>query len=622
MAQPCDYLKIGKTLGNGAYGTVYKVTADDGSIYALKSFKVDDVRLGVETPVELNIMFGIQSPYLQEGLKIYTPGECNDLIGILQPWRQSDFIRFVEGNPLYADIKTIFLHAALGVRVLHKRGYLHLDIKNANILVETTHTPQNTNVVGIVTDFGLAAVYDKEVPLKTIVERVTSLYRAPEGFLMTHTGEYTMTPKIDIWSLGMTYLYALNGFHYIFYDLTVKNMNRLNSLRYMLPQNYDKLGPRDVDKNIINQYFRKDAHHLMAKDGVNISQILEKIKTLSRSNDVYNVTEFNILRVLVEPGYMDTQAYGLDIDKMEKDYPLLGDRMRDGRYIEYWHNLQTILTFKKYVNADLMIGNIFGYGNVLERLRFLFPPRRLTKLLTASVKDMVPPAELPVFIDLMSHMFDFNVNSRYDIEQVIDHPYFRNIKDIVKATTGDQCTIFPIYPMTQPELNDIHLGGLANLIKIMSDKLNNVTIDILFLAIDIYLRSLPLCGQYLNNIDCEILTRASISLAYKFYMHSSCQDLINLTIAEANMEIHIARALEGIIYRDNSLYVLSRCADELILLYKFVIEEPSSLNHYLRIDIGFLLEMLTLTFKIDPLSNKQITVREFITYKIPQKKVT
>lgn len=77
-----------------------------------------------------------------------------------------------------------------GVKYLHDEGFMHRDIKGANLLLNNRGELK-------LTDFGLAR---KTNPTHTnYTNRVVTLwYRAPELLL----GSENYTPSIDLWSVG------------------------------------------------------------------------------------------------------------------------------------------------------------------------------------------------------------------------------------------------------------------------------------------------------------------------------------------------------------------------------------------------------------------------------------
>jgi hypothetical protein len=88
---------------------------------------------------------------------------------------------------------------AAGLTHAHERGVIHRDIKPHNILLDETGRPK-------LTDFGIARALDATYATRTGSYLGTALYSSPEQL----RGE-GVTPKSDIYSLGVTLYHAATG---------------------------------------------------------------------------------------------------------------------------------------------------------------------------------------------------------------------------------------------------------------------------------------------------------------------------------------------------------------------------------------------------------------------------
>ena len=88
---------------------------------------------------------------------------------------------------------------AAGLAHAHERGVIHRDIKPHNILLDENGRPK-------LTDFGIARALDATYATRTGSYLGTALYSAPEQL----RGE-GVTPKSDIYSLGVTLYHAATG---------------------------------------------------------------------------------------------------------------------------------------------------------------------------------------------------------------------------------------------------------------------------------------------------------------------------------------------------------------------------------------------------------------------------
>ena len=123
------------------------------------------------------------------------------------PWIVMEYI---SGRSLYDIIKDhpldertiarIGLHVLHGLMAVHRAGIVHRDVKPTNILVA------DDNSIFLV-DFGIARIAgDASLTGQSIVG--TPDFLAPERF----KDGYKIGPPADIWALGVTFYYALEGY--------------------------------------------------------------------------------------------------------------------------------------------------------------------------------------------------------------------------------------------------------------------------------------------------------------------------------------------------------------------------------------------------------------------------
>jgi serine/threonine protein kinase len=123
------------------------------------------------------------------------------------PWIVMEYIR---GRPLADIIKdheldekataTIGLPVLSGLRAAHRVAVVHRDVKPANILVA------DDNSVFLV-DFGIAKIAGDVALTGQSKVLGTTDFIAPERLL-----DQRVTPASDLWSLGVTFFYALEGY--------------------------------------------------------------------------------------------------------------------------------------------------------------------------------------------------------------------------------------------------------------------------------------------------------------------------------------------------------------------------------------------------------------------------
>ncbi len=190
-------------IGRGGMATVYRATAPNGNLVALKvlgrHLSADSsarLRFQQESRLELvhpNIVhvlqYGIEGdvPYI---VMEYVVGESLDRL-ILRRGRLTP----EELLPILTDTARALDHA-------HKRGVIHRDVKPSNILIRT-------NGQAMLADFGVAKIADLTAYTATAARIGSAFYMSPEQA----AGAMQITASSDIYSLGVTAYYVLSGRH-------------------------------------------------------------------------------------------------------------------------------------------------------------------------------------------------------------------------------------------------------------------------------------------------------------------------------------------------------------------------------------------------------------------------
>lgn len=116
--------------------------------------------------------------------------------GFISPCMDTDLLK-LNGLPEHFTLLegvAFFLHIAEGVKAMHDKNWVHLDIKPENILLK--------KLVCYLTDFDCAFHLKKDTPLPF---NGTLAFMAPEIFSRTSIG-IEIGKKADIYSLGITFL--------------------------------------------------------------------------------------------------------------------------------------------------------------------------------------------------------------------------------------------------------------------------------------------------------------------------------------------------------------------------------------------------------------------------------
>lgn len=213
-------------IGAGTFGTVYKYT-QNGKSYALKRFTHTKEPIHITTLREIKALKAINSKYV---IKIEEIIIDKDRINVVFPLYKFDLYKML-GNINFTmnEIKHIYWQILKGVEAIHDSGFIHRDLKTANILVNETPYVHicNQNEIAFyedrednmrkkyktesgcyeeryagvessyevcICDFGMSRTKGKNMTPGV----VTLWYRAPELLL----GSVSYTSAVDIWALG------------------------------------------------------------------------------------------------------------------------------------------------------------------------------------------------------------------------------------------------------------------------------------------------------------------------------------------------------------------------------------------------------------------------------------
>lgn len=262
MEKFCGYDVFDK-LGEGAYGAVYRITDRYGNSFALKNPLFGEY--GIDC-LEYDLLRKVKSPYILNAMDYLTPFNCGDtttasIVMPLAKYTGKDIMRYADN--LLARIN-IMRRLILGLKCMNSLGYIHCDIKPANIVFYDVDHPA-------LSDFG-STVYVGE-PNKVIripSATITPAYAAPESMFPVG-GLYTLSNKSDVWSLGATFYEWLLG-----YPLVSRNNNKMDNNTYKtianevtydnlyraLQNNYDQLEHKWLDRlaTMLNRMLQHDYH--------------------------------------------------------------------------------------------------------------------------------------------------------------------------------------------------------------------------------------------------------------------------------------------------------------------------------------------------------------------------
>lgn len=197
-----DRFKIHKTIGDGAYGVVYKATIiKTGEVVAIKKMKKKfyswDECMALKELKSLKKLNHTNIIKLKEVVKV------NDDLHFVFEFLDKNLLQLYtevrEKGKNFAEneIRSIIYQTAAGLANMHKNGFFHRDMKPENLLFH--------NDVVKIADFGLAREVRSRPPYTEYIS--TRWYRAPE--LLLKSTNYNS--PIDVFALGciMAELYML-----------------------------------------------------------------------------------------------------------------------------------------------------------------------------------------------------------------------------------------------------------------------------------------------------------------------------------------------------------------------------------------------------------------------------
>ncbi len=267
----CEYEFKSKPIGEGAYGQV-SIVERRGKRYVLKKLvsKKNEESM-INNPVELDILFRLNSPHLVKGYDITVVGECDKKdMGIVTEYVEGDIFNDRK-KFTFEQKKKIMYDIACGLKCLHDNNYLHLDIKLENTLYH-----KEPNVRGVLIDYGFCSFCPQgvEIGIDLVNEVGSQDYLSPKILNKYGKDSVRFNNKDDIWSLGMTYCILLSSMGDVFFDLgeiSDKNTKEDAKILYDYFKYY-------MSENHIDTYIRKNI--LNKKSDENLVDLLKGMLSL------------------------------------------------------------------------------------------------------------------------------------------------------------------------------------------------------------------------------------------------------------------------------------------------------------------------------------------------------
>ncbi|XP_057869052.2 G-type lectin S-receptor-like serine/threonine-protein kinase At2g19130 [Cryptomeria japonica] len=194
-------------LGSGAFGSVFKGTLPDNTAIAVKRLEGSTQAAEKQFRAEIATTGRIQHVNLIRLWGFYVERSKRLLVYAYMPNGSLNSFLFSKSEDAekVLDWKTRFqiaLGTARGLLYLHEEcsdRIIHCDIKPENILLDSDFSPR-------LADFGLAKLVGRDFSRVVTTMRGTPGYLAPEWI-----SGLPITPKVDVYSFGMTLLEIISG---------------------------------------------------------------------------------------------------------------------------------------------------------------------------------------------------------------------------------------------------------------------------------------------------------------------------------------------------------------------------------------------------------------------------
>lgn len=193
-------LKTLGELGEGAFGTVTRVSYTDGRVYALKTLPGAEETEFPSFLVEASHLLRLEHPNIVnvEGIEAQIENAY-----ILFELYDGDLFGMLRGASKWSNEKRLryAYDIVAGIAYMHSRDVMHLDLKPHNIL----YSKKDDRLV--IADFGLSeSLFCPSGAKNTLYDLVTAFWRPPEVFFYRKVRNPTHGFPVDVWAVGLIIL--------------------------------------------------------------------------------------------------------------------------------------------------------------------------------------------------------------------------------------------------------------------------------------------------------------------------------------------------------------------------------------------------------------------------------
>lgn len=278
--------KFIEKLGEGNFGTVFKLENENGLEVAYKVLDAKKIKY-----IEIDILNRLYSPYI---IRLLEPKFLKDNYGqgLIRQLKEDNLENLDSKKLPYIQIKRLIISAIYGLRCMHRKGFLHLDISPSNILYDRDN---EENYTAYLSDFGWSVKCDNAYE-GIISNKVIKYSLVPLEPLDSEEYDYgygkegrKYSDKSDIWSMGIVILNLLgtkitnNDKINLINDSFIEEKIRLYNNEKM--NNYEEIKLKELLINMLNTNTKE---RVSSKD-------ITKLSFFSSTNRLLNFSEECIL---------------------------------------------------------------------------------------------------------------------------------------------------------------------------------------------------------------------------------------------------------------------------------------------------------------------------------------
>ncbi|KAK8312586.1 hypothetical protein V6Z12_D01G052600 [Gossypium hirsutum] len=196
LRQATDGFNDSRLLGNGSYGSVFQGTLQDGTVFAVKVFKLELEGAFKSFDVECDVLRNTRHRNLVKVISSCS-NDLNFKALVLEFMPNGSLDKWLYSNNQYLDIVqrlNIMIDVASALEYLHHGNatpVVHCDLKPNNVLIDE-------DMVAHLSDFGIAKLLCEEVSMIQTMTMATFGYMAPEYGI-----EGIVSTKGDVYSFGI-----------------------------------------------------------------------------------------------------------------------------------------------------------------------------------------------------------------------------------------------------------------------------------------------------------------------------------------------------------------------------------------------------------------------------------